>query len=190
MLPTSRTHKAGSKQRTPRLPLGSVPGRRNDFDTRAVARCLKKREAQRILLSAKYSAYQTFLVFSHPIASTVLAHFEVVQGECDRRRKARHIRSANLLFPSLSRAANTIGGPSLDCERSLISLPLTSHNTRRLHRLRFKRDFGYADRSAVCGRLSRLRKTGRGLRPRARNPGTPTEEINRLACVHGFRTRP
>jgi hypothetical protein len=112
-----------------------VPGRRNHFDTGAVARCLKQRKAQRILLSTKYSAYQSFLVFSNPIAAAILAHFEVVQREHGCGRKAGHIRSANLLFPSLSRAANTIGKPSLDCERPSISHALTSHKTRELHQL-------------------------------------------------------
>jgi hypothetical protein len=55
----------------------------------------------------------------------------VVQGEHGRRRKAGHIWYANLLFPSLSRAANTIGGPSLDCEGSSISRALTSHKPAR-----------------------------------------------------------
>lgn len=50
----------------------------------------------------------------------------MVQGEHGRRRKAGHIWSANLLLLTLSRAANTIGGPSLDCERSSISRALTS----------------------------------------------------------------
>jgi hypothetical protein len=58
---------------------------------------------QSILLSAKYSAYQSFLVFSNPISSAVLAHFEVVQGKRGRWCKAGHVRSANLLFLSLSR---------------------------------------------------------------------------------------
>lgn len=117
--------------RGPPSPTRIRPGRRNHFDAGAVARCLKQRETQRILLSAKYSAYQSLLVFSNPTAPAVLAHFEVVQGERGRRRKAGHIRYANLLFPSLSRAANTIGGPSLDCERSSISRALTSHKPQR-----------------------------------------------------------
>jgi len=112
---------------------GSASRRRDHFDAGAVAGRLKQREAQRILLSAKHAAYQPFTVFSNPIASAVLAHFEVMQGKHGRRRKARHLRSANLLFLSLSRAANTIGRRSLCCETLSVSLALTSHKRLKLH---------------------------------------------------------
>src|SRR5438552_12093325 len=72
-------------------------------------------------------------LFSNPIASAVLAHFEVMQGKHGRRRKAGHLRSANLLFLSLSRAANTIGRRSLCCETLSVSLALTSHKRLKLH---------------------------------------------------------
>src|SRR5207248_10202678 len=54
-----------------------------------------------------------------------------LQGERGRRGEARHIRSGNLLLPSRSRAADTIGRPSLDCERPSISLALTSHKMHK-----------------------------------------------------------
>src|SRR5215469_9782081 len=43
---------------------------------------------------------------------------------------------------------------------------------------------------AGCGKGWNAVLSGRGQRPRARNPGTLTREIKGLGCVHGFRARP
>jgi hypothetical protein len=51
----------------------------------------------------------------------------MIRGMHCHRGKAEHVRSANLLLLLLFRATHTIGGPSLDCERSSIAAALTSH---------------------------------------------------------------
>jgi hypothetical protein len=77
------------------MPLGSGFRSEEQPNAGAISCHFKQCEAKGVLLTAKYSADQPFLVLCKPITSRVLDDFEVVRGEYRLRRKAGHARTAN-----------------------------------------------------------------------------------------------
>ena len=90
------------------MPLGSGFRSGEQSNAGTISRYFEQCEAERVLLAAKYSADQPFLVLRKPITSSVFDDFEVVRSEYRLRRKAGHARTANPVT-AVALASSSIG---------------------------------------------------------------------------------
>src|SRR5271170_7517025 len=77
--------------------------RRKYSDVGAVARGLKQREPERILLSPEQAPDQPLIILRHPITPPVLGNYEMVRRRNFLRRKVRHAHTANPAIPAAHR---------------------------------------------------------------------------------------
>jgi hypothetical protein len=77
------------------MPLGSGSRSGEQPNAGAISCHFEQCEAEGILLAAKYSADQPFLVPRKPITPSVFDDFEVAQSKYRLRRKAGHARTTN-----------------------------------------------------------------------------------------------